>query len=410
MDAAMSGSTIVQVLGPLVLPSLAALRAAFLEVTRLGAHTRIGARADADRRWVYDPAWVEGCIENIVLDAPADVGEDVGRWLSAHRLEGTAIQVAVAGEYLAIAFDHALFDAFVPLRLPHVLIDAAARERFAAIRPYPGHPLLAALRHTHATRPDMWRSLRASARAARALQASDRAAAAADPPASGPPIPAVGGPVMHTHARYDLETSKQILAASAGRKLIGAPMLAVALSAGLVAAGIPVHVRGNLLVDLRRYLPGRAAVMGNFSGVLPLALIGPGSEAEVLSGFVHDALASGHPLASSAMRVLRRSRHGSPSHDGELTTPPTRARVSVSSLGVVRDYERLPWAVEPDGRRVIQSVDSIDVDTIGWMCSRVGGRLHVTASYRADAFATERVEGALALIGADPGGLVGRPG
>lgn len=403
----MRGSTIVQVLGPLALPGVEALRQAFLDLATLGPHTRIGARAEQGR-WLHDPEWVRAEIENIVMRAPDHVGNGVGQWLSGHRIEGVAVQVAVSDDYLAAAFDHALFDAYVPLQVPLLLLDASARKRFTALPLAGRHPLLAALRHTYLGRPESRRALRTGVAAGQALNAMDRDISVTDSPSPAAPIPAFGGPVSFAYAHYDLATSKRIFSAGAEQKLTGAPMIAVLAAAALEAAGVPVHVRGNLLVDLRRYLPGKTVVMGNFSGVLPLAVAGPTSAPEVLSGFVRNALSSGHPLAKAARRGLRRPRRGTFSPRDELVAPPTRARVSMSSLGVVRDYERLPWAADPGQRQVIQTVGTIDVDTVGWICSRVGGCMHMTASFRSDAFPAERIHRALALMGEDPAGLVGR--
>ena len=127
------------ILGPLELPDLDALRAAFVRLAGLGAQTRMGDSISDDRaHWRYDPASLLALATEAVIEIPApqiaadtpeaDVLAVANRLMEqAQQLRGpAAVRVVRAGNFVIYDQNHAIGDARPLLDNLSALIRVAA--------------------------------------------------------------------------------------------------------------------------------------------------------------------------------------------------------------------------------------------------------------------------------------------
>ncbi len=394
-DRLLDGTLIGVGLGPLDLPGPAELGDALVRIAAMGPATRVGlVLADAGH-WREVGVRIADRTGEIFRVAPASVG-DPRDWLREHWIGDLPVQFAIAGDRLGMLMDHRLSDASLSAMLPLALIDVArGRPVPSAFRDLTERPLPAALSATFGARPGRWLAVADDFRRYRA----------------GGPEAATPGPRLSVPSTRQLTTVvgpeqfARFRAHCRGRIALG-PALALVAGAAMRAAELAVSDRAELVVDLRRYLPAGEHTLANFIAGLEIPLAGAGV------GAVHErvnrALAVGRPLATAVLgagRALLPSRPASGRPPaGPAPLPP--ARISMSSLGRLRAFEKLPWTVPPDQRWAAAHTEPGASGTLGFIAIVMDARLHLHLTWRAEEFDRTRVAAGAALIAADPVALL----
>lgn len=400
IDRLLGGSIIRQSFSPLDLPPPEALREAFVRLAAHGPQTRVGfERADADH-WRYRGAAIADRADEVVRVVPDDVTESAQDWLVAHLVPDLPVQFALKDDELATAMDHVLLDAPLASSLPAIVLMMAAGAPVPAM--FDGvtdRPLSKALWNTFGRHP----------RNAIAL-VRDRGGVPGPPPAGEAPreddrLPLIdpGGLTRRLHRDCDVAEMAGVRAWGAKHGLGISPTMLLLAAAATEQAGLPIEPQGDLVVDLRRYLPNGVTTGGNFITGVSVPVWSEGFEPEMLGERLDAMLSSGRPLAAVAARLLRAKRRPPVPPTAADTVPrPVRARVSVSNPGVLKIYESMPWTVPGAERRAVHGTEGIAPNTIGWISSTDAGRFRISVSYRGDAFDPAQVERAADLVFTDP--------
>ncbi|MGP3535737.1 hypothetical protein ACTU3I_13145 [Microbacterium sp. RD1] len=389
----------MQLFDRLDLPSLEALRDAFVRIATSGPAARVGLLADEDV-WVYAPETIRARRDDLVRQAPA--GSDPLAWLRGSLIPGLPVQAAVAGDRLAVMYDHSLVDATVSTAFPRVLIDVA---RGGAVPTPPAEtdkPLAAALRHTFGLRPSRWRALARDVRARRALVHDAGSAAQPDEGTTTIRLEDLPRVLRHEWCLLRREASRDVSRWGAKHGVGGAGAILLLATAALKRVGIEPQPVGTIVVNLRRYLPPGTTTNGNFITGLRVTTGGPAFELGRFAQEVNRALESGRPLFTTALRSMRPPRGGLPTGEAEVSTA---AAVAVSHLGVVRDYQALPWQGDAPVS-VLSVADRPAPSEISWTVLILHGVVHAFATYRSDVFDPDAIASAAALMAADPVGLL----
>ena len=408
MDRSMRGNRIVQVLGPLDLPTIDELRGGFVRLASSGAHTRVGLLPRGLTHWEFAPDLIDQRRDEFVRSAP-DVDVDaLARLMHDEALPDLPVQIRASRTHLAVLYDHELVDATVAAAFPRALIEMSRGRELPASGDDVSGSLPTALRHTLGLQPRAWWRLASHVRDRRRTVAGATVQ---------PTLPAAehervtvrdeANATRHVRSSMDSACIRQLLRWGHRQGLGMGGTLLLLSTAALEQAGIPTSDHGTLIVNLRRYLPRSAAARGNFVTGLPVTTPRRDDDVAVYAREIDAAIESARPLVSAAVSaakgvLLARSVR----HDAGTMPRPTRARVSLSYVGTLRDYERLPWAVEPDARTILNTVDTAAAGDIGWTMLKMHGRLHAVATFRADVLPAERVRAAAALMVADPIGVL----
>lgn len=396
MDRSLSGSRIVQSFEGIDLASLDSLRDAFVALAQSGVSTRVGAIGSVDAGWVHDADRIADHREDFVREAPTD--EDTLKWLLAHPTPELPVQVAVSGDRLAVAYDHSLVDAAVASGFPRRLTAVARGADLPPSPPEVEGPLALAIRHSFGLRLHRWMAAMDDARAHRhRATITDEAKPM---PLSTVEVNLDAPDVRHISCRLELDQVRALSRWASSRQCGRATALLLLATRALDLAGIPTSPRGTLVVGLRRYLPRGAITTGNFITGLPVITSGPAFDADAVGPVVESALSTARPLLSAAVRSVRPYRDDCPAR-GRASVEP-RARVALSYMGNLRDYDALPWRDPQAANCVLSSVDTAAPDGIGWTVLGMRGRLSMFATFHADAFDPETVAVAARLIAEDP--------
>lgn len=398
IDRLLGGSIIHQTFSPLDLPSVEALRDAFVRLADHGPETRVGfERADADH-WRYRGPAIADRVGEIVREVPEGEPGSAQEWLLDHLAPDLPLQFAVKGDELAAVFDHVLFDAPLAAALPAVLVSMAGGAPVPAL--FDGvtdRPVSTALWHTFGRHPRRVIEL--------VRDRQDAPVASGDVLREDDRVPLVdpGGLGRRLHRNCDAAELAGVREWGAAHGLGMSPTMLLLTSAAIHQAGIPVEPQGDLVVDLRRYLPEGVTTGGNFITGVSVPVWSDGFEPRQLGERLDALLRSGRPLASVAIRLLRAKRRPPAQPTAADTVPrPVRARISVSNPGRLRLYEQMPWTAPPAERRAVPGTEGIAPNAIGFISSSDAGRFRLAVSFRGDVFDPATVNAALDLIFTDP--------
>lgn len=168
---------------------------------------------------------------------------------------------------------------------------------------------------------------------------------------------------------------------------------------------VPDHPGMMILVDARRYLPGRV-VGGNFSTgeyVEPSDPRDPRAVHEAIGA----AVAAGLPLADLALRDLYalRSRWRVPPVPDRVRVHPA-PRLILTHVGRLDGFAGLPWACPPADRVLMSAPTPAGAEGVTVSFAELGGAIHVNVTYHRSTFDEASVRRAAELICADPVGLL----
>ncbi|MCB0913484.1 MAG: hypothetical protein KDB60_17905, partial [Propionibacteriaceae bacterium] len=345
-DRLLGDSRIGVGLGPLDLPGPGELGDALVRIAARGPATRVGLVLADEGHWREVGVRIADRTGEIFRVAPSSL-LDPRDWLREHWIDDLPVQFAIAGDRLAMLMDHRLSDAGLSAMLPLALIDVARG------RPVPSgfdnltdRPLTAALSATFGARPGRWLAVADDFRRYRA---------------GGPGTATDPGPRLSVPSTQQLTSVMEpdqlarLRARCRGRISLG-PALALVAGAAMRAVGLVVSDRAELVVDLRRYLAAEQHTLANFIAGLEIPLAGTGRGVAGVQDRMNRALAVGRPLATAALGAGRTvlaaklpSRPAGPPGPAEPAPRPS-ARISMSSLGRLRAFEKLPWTVPPEQR------------------------------------------------------------
>lgn len=417
LDRMWLGAVTSAVTGPVALPPVADLRAALVEIARLGPQARAGLRLGrGERAWRYDPGALEEYAARVVTEATPPVATAARSGSELMTLAGVAdprgtdpLAVVAAGPFLNVSLRHALGDARLVFGLVSGLVTTAttgvapdwAREDVVA------NPLRVALRTFFGSdRGRVGALLRERLAARHTVQAADGAAGPSTP--SGEATPFQPDRTL-AFARGSDEGRRELLAWRK-RTAPDASMAALALlavRAALREVGIPVDDELLMVYDLRRYLPHRCAVHGNFvSGVRLLPR--PAGDPSSVSRLIEHTGDLGRPLAALA---AARARGLLPIGTQRVaTTAPSRpvARLAYNFMGRAMPIDRLPWSVEPPERVFSAMVEPASPEGISICVIQVAGGLQYGLSFHRTVFDPALVQRACELAADHPRELIER--
>ncbi|MCB0911303.1 MAG: hypothetical protein KDB60_06785 [Propionibacteriaceae bacterium] len=396
-DRLLVGARIGVGLGPLDLPSPGELRSAFVRIAAGGHPARLGLVLADDRRWREVGMRIADRADEIFRVAPESVG-DPRDWLLDHWIDDLPVQFAIAGDRLGMLMDHRLGDGALASVLPLALIDLArGRPLASAFTGLIARPLGAALSHTFGVRPTAWLGLADDYRRHRPRNS---------PPAQAAERHLAVPSTCHLNVVLEPDRLLGVRAWSRGRIALG-PVLAQLTGQAMRVAGLPVADTGELVIDLRRYLPRGAHTLANFIAGMEIPLAGPGSAPAEVHAQVTRSLLAGRPLVAATIGAARGRLAGS----GLLRPVPRRApeprpasaaRISMSSLGRLRAFEKLPWTA-PQGQRWMDAyTEPATPGTLGVIAIAMDGRLNLSLTWRGEDFDRATVAAGAALLADDP--------
>ncbi len=401
-DRLLGDSRISLGFGPLDLPGRSELGDALVRIAANGPATRVGLVLADEGHWREVGVRIADRVGEIFRVAPTSV-RDPRDWLREHWIDDLPVQFAISGDRLAMMMDHRLSDAGLSAVLPLALIEVArGRPVPSAFANLTERPLVGALSATFGARPGRW------------LAAADdfrryRAGGAGAAVTSGPRL-SVPSTLQLTTVMEPAQLSR-LRAHCRGRVSLG-PALALVAAAGMRAAGLTVSDRAELVIDLRRYLPAGQHTLANFIAGLEIPVAGTGAGIAAVQERMNRALAVGRPLATAALgtgRAVLASRLPSrpirrPAPAGPAPLPP--ARVSMSSLGRLRAFEKLPWTAPPGRRWAVAHTEPGAPGTLGFIAIVMDGRLNLHLTWRGEEFDRSTVAAGAALMAADPVALL----
>lgn len=382
---------------PLALPPIDRLVESFARLADLGPRSRLGLVIDGSASWSYVGAQIVDRTSALFVQVPNDA--DPRAWLLARTVSDLPVQFALNETQMAMRISHQLCDGYLGAQLATWVINTALGEQIPGQLYSDGltdRPFGVALRHTFARSPaaalELSRAVRRYPGPAR--RTGNRSSA----------ISTKAGDVVSVYARGEPGALHEVTTWGRNRCVFGVAVTLLAASA-FAGAGIEIADRANLIVDLRRYLPSGRNTLSNFVTGIDIPLGGPEATLERIDQRVATSLASGRPLVAATAGLIR-----------STLLPGGRARVvadagvrlSVSSLGRLRPYERLPWTVDGSERRIEVGVKSEDRDSINVTVHVAHGQLHVGASFSAGRVDQDSVKAALREITESPAAALGR--
>jgi hypothetical protein len=187
-----------------------------------------------------------------------------------------------------------------------------------------------------------------------------------------------------------------------------AAVLFAAARAAFEECGLaPDHQGLMVLVDARRYLPGRF-VRGNFTAAQYLEPSDPRDPRSVHEA-IGAAVAAGRPLTSLALTDLYglRSRGRVPPVPDRVRLRPA-PRLTLTHVGRLDGFAGLPWAGPPADRVLMSAPTPGGTEGVTVSFAELDGAIHVNVTYHRSTFDEASVRRAAELICADPVGLVTR--
>ncbi|MBF4578619.1 hypothetical protein [Frigoribacterium sp. VKM Ac-2530] len=419
-------------LGPLELPTRDALVEALRRVASVGPDARVGLLPGRPGHWTWDATRLDAAVQRmVVVDETGELGRlDASAALSAlaDRVDRSLpVQFVLSGQHLLAVYDHAVVDARFTAALPGALIDLAAGSAVPEWITAVGarRPLVSALVATFVRHPRRVLDLVASRAASRGVALP--AVPHADPPCDVPvtparpvPVQAATGTAPHRVAVVRAEGTAEAYRALRRRlrEVDPAPSFAAAvlvmLRRALLDEGVDLDPLSDVVYDVRQWLDGDDQVPGNFVTALP---IGGGLDAFAVERALRATVSSGRPLAALAIGAARetlrprrvavsRAAATATASDGPGPSPArpgsVPARISLSSVGVVRSIQRLPWVREGRPAEAAYAVDPVGPGAVSVQLLIVDGVVQVTVALGAGAPSPEVVERAARRVLTEP--------
>lgn len=384
-DRVFLGDRAVWLIGPLELPTTAALRAALVRLAASDPRHWLLRKLDhRTRRWrPVSPADLADHLTAMVQPlgaADERSPEDVARALLCREPDEVPLRFHIGAQCAAVAWEHVLGDAATVLPVFADVLETALTGSA-----YPGPPRRATPMPTIRA---IGRSLRddpGRLRRAISVDTGSPASTATRGEATRREVIAV-----RSHPSYRDRLS-ELRSAHAPEASASAVLFAAALSA-LERSGIPFDPEVSVLVDLRRYLAPSAVVDGNFLSAATVHVVSPVSATE-LHRQLQRTLESGRPaialaLASLLEHLPRRAPRPS---------VPRRLAVSLTHVGDMRALGALPWRAPSDERDIVM-VGDCRANRLSIAMGTLDGCLFVDAAFDATRLDPDVLRGALKLV------------
>ncbi len=389
----------LRVVGPLRGVTAEQIRATLVELHRRHRdHPSVCAIDPVARRWVpSSPADYARLVEQDVAESPPgpDPAAAVLAALLAAPLAGRPLRVVVCGDFVGIRMSHGVGDGRVFNALVPELFGAGAAQR---------PPRLAFRRPSRL--PLAKAALRYFGRDPRRL---GRLATVPRPVLPQPPAEQPRRPWHPDLATYYRRSDGDLVAsvrAWRDRELPGVSAAAVLFAATFLAfdeAGLGSENQGVMvLVDARRYLSKSATVDGNFAAAQYLLPADPRDPRAIYEA-MGAAVSAGRPLTSLGLRDLLawRGRHTTPAPPDSVRVHP-HPELSLTHIGRMDGYGRLPWAVPAGERQFISAPTPGGPEGVTISFAEMGGAIHLNTAFHRSTFAEEPVRRAIDLVCADP--------
>lgn len=394
------------VFGPLTLPSLSDLRAAFVELAAQGERTRAGyTLSPSARRWLFDPHRLAELAEQVVAERASSSTDDDEGYREMERLletievdNDTAAHFTRAGDRLVFVQNHALGDVHLTVQLPSALVRLAQGLPLPAWvdAPLAQHPLWTAV--THAAQPGrkpfagLWRERNSGIRGGPGI--------ARRTSVEWNPVPRTAFRCLSRGSWQEVKAWRKEHAPEASL----ASLHLVILRQALAAAGVAVTPETVVLYDCRRYLPGRAQVRGNFIVARSQRL---GDDPHSVNAALAQTLDNAQPLATLVAATARnalRSPRTHPAPPAQIDPECLPAFVFPPRSGQV---ESMPWR-RPDLRGMAVSSAPSRANAVTATMFLIGGRLSTSICYHPDVITDSSIHAAIALMEDHPSALLER--
>ncbi|BBY27922.1 hypothetical protein [Mycolicibacterium sediminis] len=359
---------------------------------RGGPGTRFGLIPSTDTRtWRHAPDDFLGD----VTELPACTAGDLPALLTRRARSSTgssAVNVAIAGDYLIVDMCHGLGDVHLVDMLNSVIGERRSYDSLPdwSLGTPTRHPLGKALAHFYGARPRRMAAL---------LRNRNRAPAV--PTAAGASVAWHRAPTMvAAQSTGDvLERVRQARARSASGVSI-ASIVSAAIVVALRSHGIESNDSVNVVFDCRRYLPGGARIFGNFVSGVDIAVGDPGDPGRLHRG-IGDAASSGRPLAALLLNARKFESHY---RSGHAFDPATRvASAPVAKLVFSHVGSIFMGTVGDEARRFGNCLNEpMDPEAIVFTISHHGSDFDVSASFHSNVFFPELIQSALNAVAEEP--------
>lgn len=377
---------VAAILGPFAMPSSDTVRDAVDALTDRYPHSRLNWRLDAaGRRWQLDRD-----TDSLVVERHWNADTSIDRTLDTIAADDTLRRPLVLirfPNHLGLRMSHSIGDGRIFNAIFSAVMGCALTgEPYPwGARPAGRLPLGRAILRTFGTQPSLIRTAigdrptRADVPAAGRVEAwqPDRRTLFASIPAAE--MDDIVGRTRQSNPRCTRAAVQMWL-----------------LLRSLRLCGLDVAPDANLVVDLRRYL-GQPPIDGNFVAGVPLR-IDPTLSLDALSAMIRATMASGRPLATHALSMMRPGKTVPAPDTVDSATP---ARVTFSGMGCPPEIAGLPFlpgrpavytgAVEPEGPAGLTL-----------LLSETPSMVAITASFHANVIDAAVVNDALTLATGDP--------
>lgn len=388
------------VIGPLALPSRAVAAERIVRLARIGPHTRVGLLPSPHRRlWVFDP---DAAADAVIAAPPPAAGADPARLFEAlYSLPHRPLRIVLAGDHLALDYDHGLGD----LTLLNLIVDVIVGAVDPSGLPPRGPAVPPLLVAAAATVADPRRAL--------ALLRFRRHREIVQPVPARRPVPPRRPAAANVHIPADdVEAIRSGRAASMpGTGLFA--VYTVALVAALTEAGVALNPMVTLPFDARHHLPTLMRTYANFSAGLSF----PVSDTTSAAALQREMTASarmGRPaanLALASVKTLRRARTGGSASPAPCVPAegPVHAELLHSSVGHLPGRRRgWQWS-DPARATVIAVATPPSAAGITVTTGFVDGGISMTAAFRDNVFDPARIRAAMDAVAGHAARIVGVP-
>ena len=393
LDMMWTKSRIISAVGPVDAGRPEQIAAVVRELAvRGGPGTRFGLVPSTETTtWRYAPDDFLGG----VTELPACTAADLPALLThrARSSSGTsAVDVALAGDYLIVDLCHGLGDVHLVDMLNSVVGD---RRSYGSLPDWSvgtptRHPLAQALARFYGARPRRMASL---------VRNRHR----------GPAMPAAPTPSIAWHRAPTMVAAQSTGAAverlrraraRRGADVSVASIVSAAIVDALRSRGLDLHDSVNVVFDCRRYLPGGSQVFGNFISGVDVAVDDPGDPVQLHRG-ISETASSGRPLAALLLNARKFERHY---RSGHAFTPATRvAATPVAKLVFSHVGNIFMGTVGDEERRFGNCINEpTDPEAIVFTISHHGSDFDVSASFHSNVHSPTLIQSALDAVAEEP--------
>ncbi|WP_338888925.1 hypothetical protein [Rhodococcus sovatensis] len=412
IDMLRSEARIVCVLGPADFGGLARIKERLGRLASAGPAARLGLRVDSSsRKWDYRPDLVCDDVTEIAAATRYDVSDRLAE-LSRSASTEVPVRARLAGEYLLLDLSHGLSDAVLPIELFAFLADPAES------------PELPAWATARTVRCPLPRAV-ASWMIHNPMKVVDvlygkffRSPHAGGSTAQGA---TAGAPIDESRIPWTRSPAVVAATSSAGATkslrewrdanlpdVSVTSILSAAVASAFRARGIATSNSAAFLFDCRRYLRGTdGVVLGNFAVGIDFDGVDLTDANDVHRNVTH-AIDKGRPLAAGALSALMylRTRASLPVIATDSAPTSTRANLTFSDVGRLRQLESIAWTDDPSRRSFYPLSEPSFPDTIVVTSMHLRDTFHVSASFHDNFFDRDIVQSAMDLAMKDPVALL----